>query len=106
MEKKKWYVYRLRYWKKVGSADIMDFLNNADDDDEEEQEGVEWWGSNDPDGYTLYEDRICIQDDHCYGKPTLFLWSHDFCSTNDNATSIPSKYEIMVSLKMWHLMIV
>ena len=82
LREQKWFIYRMRYWEKEEKEDIVDFQNETDDgDNNEEKEGVEWFGSNDRgEGHILIEDRICIQNDHCYGKPSLFLWSHDFCN--------------------------
>merc|ERR1719385_441004 len=74
-----WYIYRMRFWE---GEDIENFLSDHNDDDEE---GVQWFGSNDPDrGYRLMEDRLCIQNDHCFGSPSLFLWTHDFCNEQGN----------------------
>jgi len=117
----KWYVYRLRYWKKLkhfdhgkqekkrkDSNDILDFLEDDDDDDDadddedgavdkqalkEELKGnVNWWGSNDVAGYALHEDRLCIQNDHCYGAPTLFLWTDDFTKNDGADTPLKMRY--------------
>ena len=48
--------------------------------DDSEKQGMEWFGSNDRVGYHLIEDRLCLQNDHCYGEPSLFVWTHDFCN--------------------------
>ena len=85
---KKWFVYRLRYWKRE-SEDILDFLDDVGtNSNEAEEDGVDWFGSNGIAKHTLIEDRLCVQNDHCFGNPTQFLWTHDFVASSTGSSVV------------------